>query len=194
MGTPAFCLGFDPVVNSYKLLLVDQCRRRDKCQILTIGKDSTWRDIDRTPVDIEFYGRGNYSEGALYWNNHNVIVAFDLVQEKFQSLAVKPNVMHSLESFGPMAVLSGGEFIIRYNYKTRSSPASGEMGAAKKETWSDLQVIRCGNYRHFPTGLFPDGKILLHDHLAGRYYLFDPIDKETKMIVMENPALSLQHI
>ncbi|CAI9095608.1 OLC1v1031597C1 [Oldenlandia corymbosa var. corymbosa] len=173
-------------VNSYKLLSVGH-----KYQILTVEKDSTWRDIDPPPVDINHREGVNYSEGVLYWLtswDRNEMVTFDLVQEKFQSIPLpERNVSYQLVNSGPVAVMSeaypGNRWsVIYYNSNNNNN---NNRRISPKGAWSDDEVMYDLSSQEetglFPEGLFPDGKMLLYSS-QGHSYLFDPIQRETKEI------------
>ncbi|CAI9109967.1 OLC1v1009916C1 [Oldenlandia corymbosa var. corymbosa] len=208
----AYFLGFDPVNKLYKLLLLfiskeaQTAQSRRNWKILTIGVDSSWRDICLPPMDasnnpLNKSTRLRYLDGVLYWlngsNANHPMVAFDFFQEKFQLIPL-PNPegcprKYNLLSFGPIAIAvmsespeSNERVIVRYNNNRRKS---GELA---KGNWGDEEKYVIPSEEVCLQGILPSEKLILSHYFESPayIYLFDPVKRESKEIVLwNNPFL-----
>ncbi|CAI9088994.1 OLC1v1023471C1 [Oldenlandia corymbosa var. corymbosa] len=206
-------LCFDPVLKSYKLL--NLCLNRDrrlsidaKCEILTIGSNMSWRDVNL----CGFRGktgprRWSESSGVLYWRinvdhgdggDKRRLLVFDVAQEKFQliPLQTRPESWrrnyYYLPYFGPtMALMSKfhdehglrhGSFVL---CNIRRNPGAEEL----EFVWGDEEEFVLPSQVLFlqPDGILPNGKVLISNFkdFPASFYLYDPMKKETKEIEME---------
>ncbi|KAK4357964.1 hypothetical protein RND71_023574 [Anisodus tanguticus] len=81
---PRLFLGFDAIVEKYKLLHVFHYKNRPRIKILTLGTNS-WREIipEKSSPNISFRGC-IYLHGALYWtDSFHPINYFDIREENF---------------------------------------------------------------------------------------------------------------
>ncbi|OAY79773.1 putative F-box protein [Ananas comosus] len=90
---PNVGLGFSLETGEYKVARVSGQERR--CEVLTLGKDVSWRDIGAVRFPLSRY-RPAYMNGALYWTTVEHpglerIVRFDVCREEFTGIELPPS-------------------------------------------------------------------------------------------------------
>jgi F-box interacting protein len=161
--------GFDPINNLYKILKV--CPLYEKIdlenifirnleyEILTLGVDSFWKNIDPPREEIE--SQGICINGVLHWMEIEVgpIIAFRLEDEKFQ--VIPPySLDFVLPHFGITSLFQYGCFIDKY-YWLRISHYKSEKWT-KEQNFKIFKAVFGTNMD--AVGMLPDGRLLIVSH------------------------------
>ncbi|EOY20363.1 F-box family protein, putative [Theobroma cacao] len=112
MGTFSYGFGFDFSTNDYKVVRAarpsseDDASSETEVEILEL-KSNIWRRIEGFKSGIEIEGPGIFLHGALHWLGEkesdgleivNVIVSFQLAEEKFQLMPLPDQIEESNDS------------------------------------------------------------------------------------------------
>lgn len=193
----SYHLGFDPVSKLFKLLKIcpiynhynddeeypeeeSEFVRNLKCEILTLGIDSSWRTIISAPEEIK--SRSVCLNGNLYWNesdgtsnSDNHFIAFHLGEEKFQLIPSPEPEPYCLMEFGPGLALVSGRC---YPYSNEAVICYGHGG--ESVVWTEQKFVhpRSRRRENRPVGVLPDGKVVVIDdeeiNRLSKFYIYDP--------------------
>ncbi|CAI9098962.1 OLC1v1035701C1 [Oldenlandia corymbosa var. corymbosa] len=211
----SYHFGFDPASKLFKLLCIRPVSLNQapwKCKILTIGVDSSWRDI-RTSLSGITRGRGSWcSDGVIYWWNRfdwpvishrhcTGAVAFDLVQEKFRFISLMkedPSQTYYLPHFGTLALMGWSSVFwngLRYKPLATHGFRRNSAGDLMEDIWvnDDLFVPSSIGAFYFE-GILPNGEVLTSrpGKFPASLYLFDPNRVEMQAIsVKTDPSICM---
>lgn len=181
MSELSYHFGYDPVKRVYKLLKVSVTKVEfviaKKAQILTLGRDSSWRNLDMCYGQLSGLGADSYlCKGALYWVPSGIdMVSFNLNTEKAQFIRLPPSPAFTSSRCWFVSQFKGrpvvglarvngdkgkGEGLILYalNY---------HVGNDGLSYWSKYAMsYPPGVVNLIPVGNLPTGHILLVDSLA----------------------------
>ncbi|CAI9088779.1 OLC1v1023203C1 [Oldenlandia corymbosa var. corymbosa] len=176
--------GFDPVNKLYKLLRVYP----NSAELLTIGKDFAWRNIDSHPPEI-VESQSVCLDGVLCWMDEcgPQITAFDLAIEKF--IFIPPpdhdddkffRPYWKLINFGQSIILTKPGFlphIMRYCRSHDDGDGTEKRGFWVEEEVRDLSSIS----NPMVLGELPNGKMLIYNHwlpCPSTLYFVDPSKRQ----------------
>ncbi|KAM3376805.1 hypothetical protein P3S68_009218 [Capsicum galapagoense] len=108
---PRLCLGFDLVMEKYKLLQLfvennNNNKLVTKMRIRTLGRDSCWRYCCHHMSLSIFHLRCNFLNGVLYWAQSRIFY-FDLTKEELQSSSLPEGYNHCAELDSMQTALRG---------------------------------------------------------------------------------------
>ncbi|XP_026417749.1 putative F-box protein At5g52610 isoform X1 [Papaver somniferum] len=109
-----FGFGFDPATKEHKVVSVFETMNTEQkiskenpygldvqnCEVLTVGVQNEWRQIDKSSTPGYIVGASVYVNGVIYWLDehhkvHEVIMAFDVRGEKFNKVIVIPTFINN---------------------------------------------------------------------------------------------------
>ncbi|KAL3515817.1 hypothetical protein ACH5RR_022719 [Cinchona calisaya] len=203
-------LGYDPINKMYKLLKI--CPpvydsealliRNFDCEILTLGIDESWRNIESPPCEI--LKNSICFDGVLYWMEPENNIAFDLAREKFGFFTTPgKDYIGYLPQFGPSLATLGGT-ILKTDMNSGKMTCFGVMnrydgknGGWQKEHSFILQLKDefddCEGFR-FPLGMLPDGKVVVicegtqFWNFQSPLYLYDQVEKKLTRFVIRSSS------
>ncbi|XVF65281.1 hypothetical protein PTKIN_Ptkin09bG0235500 [Pterospermum kingtungense] len=114
-GTFFYGLGYDFSTDDYKVVRAGRHSSSDKTEVEILGlKRNTWRRIEETGILLHGVA-GIFLNGALHWlairandpNKMFVIVAFDMVEEKFHELVAIPDNIQEAKHHSMVLTMSG---------------------------------------------------------------------------------------
>jgi F-box interacting protein len=93
-----YAFGYDPFIDNYKVIVVQENDRKTEIKVHTLGTDS-WRRIKNIPSKFRYGRRGIFVSGTVnwltcYWNGFNdlkAIVSLHLGKESYQEIPVPDN-------------------------------------------------------------------------------------------------------
>ncbi|CAK9178844.1 unnamed protein product [Ilex paraguariensis] len=148
---PDYYFGFDAIAEEYKLLKSygdghkTKINYTPKCEIITLGKDASWRRIDKWKI---IWTQSFCVNGVLYWMNpnrrpwdlddmHNFI-AFDLKEEQFQELPQPPasSKQGDLVQFGGKLALVHGFDDLKLKLWVLEEQGEGEL---RSMSWTNYE-------------------------------------------------------
>ncbi|PHT97638.1 hypothetical protein BC332_33445 [Capsicum chinense] len=111
---PRLCLGFDLVMEKYKLLQLFVENNNNNNKLVTLGRDSCWRYCCHHMSLSIFHLRCNFLNGVLYWAQSRIFY-FDLTKEELQSSSLPEGYNHCAELDSMQTALRGKLVMHCYN-------------------------------------------------------------------------------
>ncbi|KAI5660826.1 hypothetical protein M9H77_20149 [Catharanthus roseus] len=209
-------LGFDPADKSYKLLKIcpvyedfdedddeeDDAEafeereilpiRNMECEILTLGKDNSWRIIPPPPCPIRRHCLC-VKDGFLYWkfifnlripknsgiDRKRFFIAFNLATERFQNL---PNLSPkhlalNLPNFGTNLALVRQKSVFAYGRRRTEWLISSHFNQ-ESGLWSKINRYMLPFDHDCRIGILPEGKVLMYSSFPRMMFLIDDHKKK----------------
>ncbi|KAI3973303.1 hypothetical protein MKX01_020678 [Papaver californicum] len=206
--------GYLPCTNEYKVVRIlypadsihnpTSTTTKGCVQVYTLGKGSSsgWRNITETTYSL--YSQGIFANGSLYWKhdkNDDIIVAFDLADEKFRVLPPPPCLRFPRDEDKTMCLTMLGGYLCLVDhpaYETldiwsfrknthqanRSSYDVIEQDYYHDWSWSkdfSIEWERDGRRLYLPFALTKSNEVLLWSESTLKCY--DPVTKSLNVIV-----------